>query len=121
MVLGVRIADFAVHSGPDGVAEYSITGRDAGRNPVEFSGDGLISSLGGRAGPPPAIADMVNAALRGDPSSVSAELLFDNGGQYLGYRVAVPGHEIDVTGAASRFIGHLQGCVAEFKQARAGS
>ncbi|WP_405162025.1 hypothetical protein OG203_37835 [Nocardia sp. NBC_01499] len=68
-----------------------------------FEGDGIIASLGTRNAVPPAVADLVDTAIKRDPNSVSAEMLFDNDGQYLGYRITVDGRDIDVTGAASRF------------------
>ncbi|MFE5463417.1 hypothetical protein, partial [Nocardia sp. NPDC056564] len=68
-----------------------------------FEGDGVIASLGTRNSVPPAVADLVDTAIKRDPNSVSARMLFDNDGQYLGYRITVDGRDIDVTGAASRF------------------
>ncbi|MFI7004421.1 hypothetical protein [Nocardia sp. NPDC050175] len=68
-----------------------------------FEGDGVIASLGTRNSVPPAVADLVDTAIKRDPNSVSARMLFDNDGQYLGYRITADGRDIDVTGAASRF------------------
>ena len=102
MVLDTEITDFSVKPTPG--AEYAVLGIDRDGNAVSVAGDGLIASLGGRPGVPPAIAEMVDAAMRRDPASVTGELLFDNGGQYLGYRLTVDGRVIDVTGAASRFL-----------------
>ncbi|HEU5332017.1 MAG TPA: hypothetical protein VFU73_04625 [Actinocrinis sp.] len=68
-----------------------------------IEGDGVIASLGTRNSVPPAVADLVDAAVRRDPKSVSGRMLFDDDGQYLGYRITVDGRALDVTGAASRF------------------
>ncbi|MFI5776862.1 LuxR C-terminal-related transcriptional regulator [Nocardia sp. NPDC051570] len=87
-----------------------ITELPGGRFSVNgYEGDGVIAPLGARNSVPPAVAEMVDAAIKRDPDSVSAKMLFDNDGQYLGYRITVDGHDIDVTGGASRFfpIGHL--------------
>jgi hypothetical protein len=94
MVFGKRIDGVQVVSTPDGQTGYVVAG---------VGGDGVVVSLGGRSGVPPAVTDLVDAALKRDPGAVSGEMLFDNGGQYLGYRLAVGGHAIDVSGAASRF------------------
>src|SRR5262249_28285357 len=78
----------------DGSLRYGIAGVE---------GDGLIVSLGGRPGFPPATAELVDRVLKRDPGAVAGEMLFDHDGQYLGYRLTVDGHVIDVTGATSRF------------------
>jgi hypothetical protein len=98
LVLGVRVVDVSVtvtSTGP----EFTLHAAD-GRT---FTGGGVVTSLGGRNAVPPPLADMADAVLRADPHSVSGRMLFDSGGQYLGYRLTIAGHDFDVTGAASRF------------------
>jgi hypothetical protein len=63
----------------------------------------VIASLGTRAAVPPSVGEMVDSALKSDPKSVTGDMLFDEDGQYLGYRINIAGKSIDVTGAASRF------------------
>ena len=89
----MNITGIEDRTGPDG-ARFAVAG---------YEGDGVIASLGTRNSVPPAVADMVDTAIRQDPSSVSGRMLFDDDGQYLGYRITVEGKTIDVTGAASRF------------------
>lgn len=88
------IAGVSPVAGPDGAVHFSVDGVQ-GEPAV---GDGIIASLGSRNAVPPAVADLVDHA-----QSVSGRMLFDEDGQYLGYRLTVDGREIDVTGAASRF------------------
>ncbi|MFE9580011.1 hypothetical protein ACFYO1_26745 [Nocardia sp. NPDC006044] len=90
----------------DGNMDITGITKQAGPSPfvvAGFEGDGVIASLGTRNSVPPAVADLVDTAIKRDPNSVSARMLFDNDGQYLGYRITVDGRDIDVTGAASRF------------------
>ena len=89
----MNITGIEDRSGPDG-PRFAVAG---------IEGDGVIASLGTRNSVPPAVADLVDAAIRRDPGSVSGRMLFDDDGQYLGYRITVDGRAIDVTGAASRF------------------
>ncbi|MBR7832521.1 hypothetical protein KDL01_04585 [Actinospica durhamensis] len=92
----------------DGSTRFSVAG---------FEGDGVIASLGTRAAVPPSVAEMVDSALKSDPKSVTGKMLFDDDGQYLGYRIDIAGKSIDVTGAASRFFPVDQ----LFSQPRGGS
>jgi hypothetical protein len=39
-----------------------------------------------------------------DPTSVEVKLMFDQDGQYIGFKVIVRGQAFDVTGAASRYV-----------------
>ncbi|MFG1794956.1 hypothetical protein [Nocardia sp. NPDC049149] len=90
---GMNITGIEEHSGPSGT-RFAIDG---------IEGDGIIAALGSRNSVPPAVADLIDHAIHADRDSVSARMLFDNDGQYLGYRISVDGHHIDVSGAASRF------------------
>jgi hypothetical protein len=96
----MNIVGLEDRTGPGGPRFAAVV---SGSGHSEFEGDGVIASLGGRDGVPPAIAEMVDRALKRDPGSASGQLLFNDDGQYLGYRITVDGRTIDVTGAASRF------------------
>jgi hypothetical protein len=84
-----------------GQAVTGVSLDDDGFSVAGVRGDGLIVSLGGRTGPPPAISTVVDRAAK--DGTLRASFLFDDGGQYLCYRLRIGPYDIDVTGAASRF------------------
>ena len=90
----MNISGIEAGTAADGSTRFTVAG---------FEGDGVIASLGTRNAVPPSVAEMVDSALKSDPKSVTGKMLFDDDGQYLGYRIDIGGKAIDVTGAASRF------------------
>lgn len=68
-------------------------------------GDAIVSALSGRNRVPPAIADAVKEHLAVPGNTIKGVALRDTDGYFLGYRLVFEpsGHQVDVTGAASRF------------------
>jgi hypothetical protein len=69
----------------------------------ELTPGGLIVAIGGRNRAPAPIAAAVEKVQMAG-GVVNGRALLDHDGHYIGYRLTFPtGHEVDVTGAASRF------------------
>jgi len=91
---GTRVDNMEI--GPDG--RPILNRNDGGQS----SGDFVIAAIGRRNEVPGPIRDAVASF----PSeSCTGETLWDNHGNYVGYRVTMPdGQQIDVIGGASRFL-----------------
>lgn len=74
----------------------------------ELSVDGYISAIGRRGQSSPMITTLLASANTAG-HAVAHALLWDDHGQYIGYRITItaagqPARQVDVTGAASRFL-----------------
>jgi hypothetical protein len=91
-------------------AEHATQAQQNGAFSLDapVTGGGFIVSMGRDDQLSPVLDSMVRAAKLRDPASVNGDLMWDDDGKYIGYRVNITAADasvkrIEVTGAASRF------------------
>jgi len=86
----------------------AVVNGAAGFSTGELNVDGLISAIGRRGQSAPMIGTLL-ASANAAGHAIGHALLWDDNGQYIGYRITItaamqPPRNVDVTGAASRFL-----------------
>ena len=111
--LEVVTGDYASAVAGDGRGGFETTGK--------VGGDGYVASLGFRGNISPVAQSFIDQA-DSEGWTKAGELLFDQDGQYIGYRVTIQTpngpKSIDVTGAASRTVPDFIGKATDVRTGR---